>query len=301
MPPKEPPRQRARLPAPPPERHAIILNGTLISYLLRISARARRMRFVIRPGGGLEVVAPRRTSKAAIEEGLRSKAQWILTTSARMAQQAPQRTTEPLTAGALLPYLGQRLRLDVHTGASSSHYRVGLTLAPTQAPAHTQTHPQTPTPHNGGLIQARLDFSPPQSIPTTNSTHTEGTLTLTVHTADETTIRAALEAWYRRQARTIITERLVYWNTQYGFTYQRVAIKEQKTRWGSCSRKGNLNFNWRLLLAPLSILDYVVIHELCHLKEQNHAPRFWALVAQSCPDYRERRRWLRIHGHELRF
>lgn len=125
-------------------------------------------------------------------------------------------------------------------------------------------------------------------------------LTLTLPQADEALARAALERWYRRQAHTIVAERLAHWNTHYGFSWTRVAIKEQKTRWGSCSRQGALNFNWRLLLAPLPILDYVVIHELCHLKEPNHAPRFWALVAQTCPDYRERRGWLRQHGHELR-
>ncbi|HEY8326419.1 MAG TPA: SprT family zinc-dependent metalloprotease [Ktedonobacterales bacterium] len=125
-------------------------------------------------------------------------------------------------------------------------------------------------------------------------------LTLTLPRTDDALARAALERWYRRQAHAVIDERLAHWNAHYGFTWTRVAIKEQKTRWGSCSRRGALNFNWRLLLAPLPALDYVVIHELCHLKEPNHAPAFWALVAQTCPDYREWRGWLRRHGHELR-
>jgi predicted metal-dependent hydrolase len=125
-------------------------------------------------------------------------------------------------------------------------------------------------------------------------------LTLTLPHADEALARAALERWYRRRAQVVIAERLALWNAHYSYAWTRVAIKEQKTRWGSCSRRGSLNFNWRLLLAPLPVLDYVVIHELCHLKEPNHAPRFWALVAQTCPDYRERRDWLRQHGHELR-
>jgi hypothetical protein len=125
-------------------------------------------------------------------------------------------------------------------------------------------------------------------------------LTLTLPREDEALARAALERWYRRRAQAIVAERLAHWNAHYGYTWTRVAIKEQKTRWGSCSRRGSLNFNWRLLLAPLPVLDYVVIHEICHLVEPNHAPPFWALVAQTCPDYRERRDWLRRHGHELR-
>lgn len=124
-------------------------------------------------------------------------------------------------------------------------------------------------------------------------------LTLTLPSQDDALVHAALEAFYRRQARTIITERLNHWNAHYGYTWTRVTIKEQKTRWGSCSRKGSLNFNWRLLLAPLPVLDYVVVHELCHLCEMSHAPRFWRLVEIACPDYVQHRRWLRAHGQEL--
>jgi predicted metal-dependent hydrolase len=125
-------------------------------------------------------------------------------------------------------------------------------------------------------------------------------LHLRVSALDEETARAALVAWYRRQAATVFAERLQLLNT-FGFRYGRVSVKEQKSRWGSCSRAGNLNFNWRLLLAPLPVLDYVVVHELAHLAEHNHGPRFWALVAAVCPDYRPHRRWLREHGHELSF
>jgi len=127
------------------------------------------------------------------------------------------------------------------------------------------------------------------------------TLQLTVARDTHEEVRAALEAWYRRQAARVFAERLAVCNAAYGFRYGRVSIREQKSRWGSCSRKGNLNFNWRLLLAPLPVLDYVVTHELAHLKEPNHSPRFWALVASACPEYQTQRRWLRQHGRELRF
>jgi predicted metal-dependent hydrolase len=127
-----------------------------------------------------------------------------------------------------------------------------------------------------------------------------GVLHLTLGTLSEETIRAALVAWYRRHATAVFAERLQVLN-HFGYRHGRVSVKEQKSRWGSCSRAGNLNFNWRLLLAPLPVLDYVVVHELAHLKEANHGPRFWALVASVCPDYRVHRRWLREHGHELRF
>jgi predicted metal-dependent hydrolase len=87
---------------------------------------------------------------------------------------------------------------------------------------------------------------------------------------------------------------------QIGVRYDRIAIKGQSTRWGSCSSKRNLNFNWRLMMAPPGAVDYVIIHELCHLKELNHSPRFWALVAQHCPDYRRWERWLKVNIARLR-
>jgi len=84
-----------------------------------------------------------------------------------------------------------------------------------------------------------------------------------------------------------------------GVRYRRIAVRDQRTRWGSCSPSGTLSFNWRLALAPLEVLDYVVVHELCHLREPSHSRRFWRLVESRRPDWRERRAWLREHGPEL--
>ena len=106
----------------------------------------------------------------------------------------------------------------------------------------------------------------------------------------------ALEAQYRKEARRRITERAAYFAEKMGVNYGRIAIKAAKTRWGSCSARGNLNFHWKLILMPPAILDYVVVHELAHRIEMNHSPRFWAQVERILPDYRERRRWLKENG-----
>ena len=106
----------------------------------------------------------------------------------------------------------------------------------------------------------------------------------------------ALEAQYRKEARRRITERAAYFAEKMGVDYGRIAIKAAKTRWGSCSARGNLNFHWKLILMPPAILDYVVVHELAHRIEMNHSPRFWAQVERILPDYRERRRWLKENG-----
>jgi len=98
---------------------------------------------------------------------------------------------------------------------------------------------------------------------------------------------------HKEEARSFIEERVVYWNRFYAFSYGRIAIKNTRRTWGSCSRRGNLNFSYALLFLPRTLADYVIVHELCHLKEHNHKESFWSLVAQRLPEYKARRRELR--------
>ena len=109
----------------------------------------------------------------------------------------------------------------------------------------------------------------------------------------------AIESWYRRAARAEIAPRLDRACALTGNAYTRLTIRSQRTRWASCSRSGSMSFNWRLLMAPEPILDYVVWHEVCHLEVMDHSPRFWALLGARWPDYREHSRWLRRHGATL--
>ena len=109
----------------------------------------------------------------------------------------------------------------------------------------------------------------------------------------------ALEQAYRRQAKARLEERAAYFASRMGVSYQRISVRAAKTRWGSCSAKGNLNFHWKLILMPPQVLDYVVVHELAHRKEMNHSPAFWAEVEKILPDYRERRKWLKTYGQTV--
>ena len=101
------------------------------------------------------------------------------------------------------------------------------------------------------------------------------------------------------KAREVIPARAAHYAPLIGVTYGRITIRNQRTRWGSCSSKGNLNFNCLLLLAPPEVLDYVVVHELCHRKQMNHSPRFWAEVGRVLPDYKIRVKWLKENGSRL--
>ena len=102
----------------------------------------------------------------------------------------------------------------------------------------------------------------------------------------------------RKQAAEAIKARCRYYAPVMGVSYGTVTIREQKTRWGSCSTKGNLNFNWKLVLMPPEILDYVVVHELAHRIQMNHSAAFWAEVGKILPDYKERRQWLKVNGQK---
>ena len=105
--------------------------------------------------------------------------------------------------------------------------------------------------------------------------------------------------WLMAQAARSIKEKVSVFSGLMNLEVKRICIRDQRTRWGSCSRLNNLNFNWRLIMAPESILDYVVIHELCHLLEMSHSQKFWKLVSQYCPQWREQRKWLNQHRDEL--
>ena len=103
----------------------------------------------------------------------------------------------------------------------------------------------------------------------------------------------------KKKARVVIPQRVEYYAKLAGVSYNKIFIRLQKTRWGSCSVDGNLNFNCLLMLAPRDVLDSVIVHELCHRLEMNHSPRFWALVARVLPDYEASRAWLRDQGWRL--
>jgi len=111
--------------------------------------------------------------------------------------------------------------------------------------------------------------------------------------------RELFHRWYLEQAGMVLSARSDYYSNLTGLEHTQIRITNPRTRWGSCSPSGNLNFNWRLIMAPLPVLDYVVLHEIVHLEIKNHSRKFWDKVGIYCPDYAERRRWLKNYGHKL--
>lgn len=126
--------------------------------------------------------------------------------------------------------------------------------------------------------------------------HRRGDILLVPAGADQ---HHALERWYRRQAKVEIQPRLDAAAAAVGKSYASLTIRDQRTRWGSCSSRGGMSFNWRLLLAPEAVLEYVIRHEAAHLVVMDHSPRFWAVMERLMPSYELPRRWLREHGGTL--
>jgi predicted metal-dependent hydrolase len=226
------------------------MNGSVregeISYTVRRSARARRVRVNVRPdvelgAVGVEVVLPQRAPERAAAAAVSELRPWI----ERRRREAQAVLAHLVARAGTVPYLDTTLELVPQESRTRVHRDGERLLVPAED------------------------------------------------------ARAALERYYRRAARAEIAPRLDRASELAGSSYQALDIRGQRTRWASCSASGRMSFNWRLLLAPERVLDYVVWHEVCHLSVLDHSPRFWALVERHWPSYREERRWLARNGATL--
>jgi predicted metal-dependent hydrolase len=125
----------------------------------------------------------------------------------------------------------------------------------------------------------------------------DGRLNLNLHASSQAEIgedaRLEILLWYKKKAKEILKERTDYWGVRLGLKYRSLKIGNPLRRWGSCSPNNDIRYNWRVVMATVDIIDYLVVHELCHIKHKNHSKRFWALLASSIPDWRERRKQLK--------
>jgi predicted metal-dependent hydrolase len=234
------------------EKRTTTINHQTVTYTLRRSFRARRVRLEISQRHGLTVIVPRSYNINGIPGLLKSKEPWISRTMTRLSQCQPLPTPRKLKSGDTLPYLGRDLELV----KQPNHHGDDVSL-------------------EGNKLAVRPDLF------------------------NDGLLEPALEQWYRTEAARLITDLTDKLSSQMGIGYKRIGIRGQRTRWGSCSRKKNLSFNWKLIMAPEPIVEYVVIHELLHLKEMNHSKKFWELVARYCPGWREHKKWLKKHEADL--
>jgi len=242
--------------APRVRQARIVLAEQPLAFTLYCVPGRRNVHVLVNEEGDLEVRAPWRYSLAAAKCAVHEHSSWVLEQLKR--QRAHLQLRPQLISGTRLPLLDERLELRFDNAAQGSLFSDPGTDAPGRVY------------REGGRLWVVL-----QAL------------------KDAGRVRGLLEAWYRQQAREILPQRMQPLACKLGVEYGRVSIRAQRTRWGSCSPSGAINLNWRLLLLPQQLCDYVLVHELSHLREMNHSARFWAQVASVIPDYPFRRRQLR--------
>jgi predicted metal-dependent hydrolase len=242
------------------------LPGGDLPYTLRRSPRARRLRVVIHPERGVVVTLPPTNRRGwaradgLVVDFLAEREPWL---RRHLGRQAAARARildrPPLEGGRLVPYLGLPHRVRV-----------------ADAPAGVRRSRVSRVGADDGdeLLVERI-------------------------ARDQRPVGQILEAWFRDRARTELERAIAGHAAALGVQPARITVRDTTSRWGSCSRKGNLSFSWRLVLAPPRALETVAVHELCHLRVFGHGPRFRSLLASRIPDHAEHRRWLRRHSEEL--
>ncbi len=228
-----------------------------------IRSRRKTIALIVQADGSVVVRAPQRVTNRQIAAIIEEKAEWIRTRQEQV-QARPKAEVHQFTSGEQFWYLGSACRLQVTQGR------------------------QNRLEYSGGVF--RLSVIPPSHL----------------HLADGKAEKerralgqALFSAWYRQQARQVLEERVSRLAQQHAFSYRQVKITSAHTRWGSCSSLGTLSFPWRLVMAPLAAIDYVVVHELVHTVVKGHGADFWGRVQALVPEYKQYIRWLKENGASL--
>ena len=234
-------------------RDTVRLGTTDVHYVFKRVPRRRHVHILVNDDGTIEVRAPWRFGLQKAREVLRENAEWVRGSMDTAQERLAQRPC--LVTGTRLPLLDGSLHLDVRPQAQIDLFECARPWR--------------------GRVERR------------------GTvLRVSTGSLGDDELRALIERWYRREATAWFAGRVEHYALQLGVRPSRVTVRGQRSRWGSCSGKGTVSLNWRLMMVPSALSDYVVVHELCHLRHMNHSPNFWEMVAGVVPDYRQRRHGL---------
>ena len=229
------------------------------TYRIRRSQRVANARIVVKPGQ-VEIVAPWQIPEHKLHQFVAAKQQWVTKALLKMAGSSPQQ-------GGFVPS-------DYKAGANINYLGSAypLTLKPSK------------------LKRVKIEFEDTYiaHVPLTMSPDEQ---------SDE--IKAALIRWMKTQTRQLVEQIVETHAVKKQLFPRSITVKTQKSRWGSCGIHNDININWLLLMSPKEVLEYVVVHELCHIKVKNHSSQFWALVGEHLPDYKSRRLWLKQQGRGL--
>jgi predicted metal-dependent hydrolase len=229
------------------------------TYRIRRSRRVANARIVVKPGE-VEIVAPWQMPEHKLHKFVEAKQQWVSQALKKLEASSP-----------------------LQSGFVPEVYKSGAIIT-----YQGNAYPLTVKPSK--LKRVKIEFSDgyiahiPQTMPTEEH-HQQ--------------IRDALIRWMKKQTKQLVQQIVEVHALRKQLFPRSITIKTQKSRWGSCGIHNDININWLLLIAPIEVLEYVVVHELCHIKEKNHSRQFWDLVADHLPDYKSRRNWLKKQGRSL--
>ena len=282
----------------PQANRRIVLEQHALGYLLQ--RRRRRTVGMKIATQGLEVHAPTWVNTAEIERILQSKSGWIVR---KLQEQASLRHKQQLARpqwqdGQCLPWRGGLLQLRLADPAHPANLPAAQQARASQSPARLQKLARAarllPAVHSGS--DAAHTQYPAACAPAPLATSPATAATVAAHelwlglpaNSPESLIRDCTAYWMQQQAQAIFTERMNHYAPLLGVHWRTLSLSQANTRWGSASSNGTIRLHWRLVQMPPELLDYVVVHELAHLREMNHSARFWALVEQILPDYKQR-------------
>lgn len=231
-----------------------------IGFAVRRSAVRTTTGIAVSIADGIVVTAPAALADQEIDQIVHQKARWLVERLADLAEVEPEPPLPEFVGGETFAYLGRQYRLRIVPAPDASRVDVRLRSGWLTA--------TVPSGLNGSDASAA--------------------------------IRKELPRWYRRRASDLLPKRTETWAQRLGVDSPRVLVRDQQKRWGSCTRDGRLRINWRIMMAPTMLVDYVLAHELCHLQVPNHSKRFWALLGTIMPDYARRRERLRVEGGGFR-
>ena len=255
---------------PKAKEYFIKIGDNEIPYIIKESSKAKNIRLVI-DNNGLYIVKPKRVAIGEVDRVLKDKISWISKHYEKLLESKKCVPERRWVTGETLLYLGQSYTLNITE--------------------HNKIKDHDLSDIKKGIISVNFDGDAFNILMDEKAAGEERKIL----------VEGIIKRWYRKAADSVICGRLEHYCSITGLRHKAVRFKEQKTRWGSCSKAGNLNFNWKLVMAPLWVVDYVVLHEVCHLRHLNHSKDFWMMVEYYMPQYKKAQEWLKKNGAKLTF
>ncbi|OOM76418.1 hypothetical protein CLPUN_26500 [Clostridium puniceum] len=238
----------------------------------------------IEENGLVIVSAPLRVSKQFILDVVQNKADWIIEKQIEIEKRDLKKISREIAEGSTFMYLGEEYALYL----IFQENRKNITVEFSNEPSSDNELNKYVSLNKGINSDVNHEFLKKQGF----IIHT--------NTTNEEKLKMALEKWYRAETLKIVTKRINYYSGNFKDKVTDIRVKEQKRRWASCTGKNAILFNWRISMARADVIDYIVVHEMCHMDHRNHSKFFWNRVAEIIPDFKEKHEWLKANGINLR-